>query len=324
MEHLTPLERVERILAAGADQLGGEACPELVVQLVGEGRVTRPASTSPSEGCWRRSSCSASSTRPGTSTRTPPRPSSGPPTSWPQGAGRSPVPSRCSPWTPSRCPCAPGRPARSTCTRRRWPRTATRPSCAAGDPSRGPRRAPVRRRPGHRRRRPRPPRGALRTPGSGVRVVLPRRVPGVPGRRPRRRAGPGRPGPDGRRRPPRPAGRADAAGRGRRHPGRGLRCVHRRPARRPDRRRPGGGTAAVRPAAVDGRRRRSPSDAPFSTQDPLFRCGHGCRCRSSGQGRALARATPPYQCALGLGVRSNVSRSHATRPNVGRYPEAHS
>ncbi|WP_380174764.1 glycoside hydrolase family 3 protein [Kineococcus sp. DHX-1] len=40
VEHLAPLERVERILAAGADQLGGEACPELVVQLVGDGRVT--------------------------------------------------------------------------------------------------------------------------------------------------------------------------------------------------------------------------------------------------------------------------------------------
>lgn len=39
VEHLSPLERVARILAAGADQLGGEACPELVVQLVREGRV---------------------------------------------------------------------------------------------------------------------------------------------------------------------------------------------------------------------------------------------------------------------------------------------
>ncbi|MFD6179020.1 MULTISPECIES: glycoside hydrolase family 3 protein [unclassified Isoptericola] len=40
VEHLTPLDRVERILAAGADQLGGEACPELVVELVRAGRVT--------------------------------------------------------------------------------------------------------------------------------------------------------------------------------------------------------------------------------------------------------------------------------------------
>ncbi|MFE6969799.1 glycoside hydrolase family 3 protein [Isoptericola sp. NPDC057653] len=40
VEHLTPLDRVERILAAGADQLGGEACPELVLELVRAGRVT--------------------------------------------------------------------------------------------------------------------------------------------------------------------------------------------------------------------------------------------------------------------------------------------
>ncbi|MEW1960297.1 glycoside hydrolase family 3 N-terminal domain-containing protein [Kineococcus sp. NPDC059986] len=39
VEHLSRLERVERILAAGADQLGGEACPDLVVQLVRDGRV---------------------------------------------------------------------------------------------------------------------------------------------------------------------------------------------------------------------------------------------------------------------------------------------
>jgi len=39
VEHLTPLERVEKILDAGADQLGGEACPEHVVELVRSGRV---------------------------------------------------------------------------------------------------------------------------------------------------------------------------------------------------------------------------------------------------------------------------------------------
>ncbi|MDJ0371728.1 hypothetical protein QMK19_19100 [Streptomyces sp. H10-C2] len=38
-EHLGRLTRVERILDAGADQLGGEACPELVVELVRSGRV---------------------------------------------------------------------------------------------------------------------------------------------------------------------------------------------------------------------------------------------------------------------------------------------
>ncbi|SKC79095.1 glycoside hydrolase family 3 protein [Krasilnikoviella flava] len=40
VEHLAPADRLEKILAAGADQLGGEACPELVVELVRAGRVT--------------------------------------------------------------------------------------------------------------------------------------------------------------------------------------------------------------------------------------------------------------------------------------------
>ncbi|MEU2199384.1 glycoside hydrolase family 3 N-terminal domain-containing protein [Isoptericola sp. NPDC019482] len=40
VEHLAPVDRLEKILAAGADQLGGEACPELVVELVRAGRVT--------------------------------------------------------------------------------------------------------------------------------------------------------------------------------------------------------------------------------------------------------------------------------------------
>ena len=39
LEHLTPLERVERVLEAGCDQFGGESCPELVVELVRAGRV---------------------------------------------------------------------------------------------------------------------------------------------------------------------------------------------------------------------------------------------------------------------------------------------
>ena len=39
VEHLTPLERVEKVLQAGCDQFGGEACPELVVELVRSGRV---------------------------------------------------------------------------------------------------------------------------------------------------------------------------------------------------------------------------------------------------------------------------------------------
>ncbi|WP_327175636.1 glycoside hydrolase family 3 C-terminal domain-containing protein [Streptomyces sp. NBC_01335] len=38
-EHLSEAQRVEKILAAGCDQFGGEARPELVVRLVEEGRV---------------------------------------------------------------------------------------------------------------------------------------------------------------------------------------------------------------------------------------------------------------------------------------------
>lgn len=40
LEHLDELSRVERILQAGCDQFGGEARPELVVELVEQGRVT--------------------------------------------------------------------------------------------------------------------------------------------------------------------------------------------------------------------------------------------------------------------------------------------
>jgi len=39
VEHLTPAERMEKILDAGADQFGGEACPELLLELVADGRV---------------------------------------------------------------------------------------------------------------------------------------------------------------------------------------------------------------------------------------------------------------------------------------------
>lgn len=39
-EDLSRVDRVHRILAAGVDQLGGEFCPELVVELVESGRVT--------------------------------------------------------------------------------------------------------------------------------------------------------------------------------------------------------------------------------------------------------------------------------------------
>lgn len=40
VESLTPVERVKKILDAGVDQFGGENCPELVIQLVKEGKIT--------------------------------------------------------------------------------------------------------------------------------------------------------------------------------------------------------------------------------------------------------------------------------------------
>jgi len=40
VEHLTPLERLKKALDAGVDQFGGEACPELVVELVQRGQVS--------------------------------------------------------------------------------------------------------------------------------------------------------------------------------------------------------------------------------------------------------------------------------------------
>ncbi|MCA0295698.1 MAG: glycoside hydrolase family 3 C-terminal domain-containing protein [Actinobacteria bacterium] len=40
VEHLDPASRMERILAAGADQFGGEECVELLLELVASGRVS--------------------------------------------------------------------------------------------------------------------------------------------------------------------------------------------------------------------------------------------------------------------------------------------
>jgi beta-glucosidase-like glycosyl hydrolase len=40
VEHLDPHQRMERILAAGADQFGGEECVEVLLDLVAQGRVT--------------------------------------------------------------------------------------------------------------------------------------------------------------------------------------------------------------------------------------------------------------------------------------------
>jgi len=39
VEHLTPRERMKKVLDAGADQFGGEACPELLLELVADGEV---------------------------------------------------------------------------------------------------------------------------------------------------------------------------------------------------------------------------------------------------------------------------------------------
>ncbi|WP_025157821.1 glycoside hydrolase family 3 protein [Leifsonia aquatica] len=39
VEHLTPRERMKKVLEAGADQFGGEACPELLIELVESGDV---------------------------------------------------------------------------------------------------------------------------------------------------------------------------------------------------------------------------------------------------------------------------------------------
>ena len=39
VEHLSREERIEKALAAGVDQFGGESCPELIVELVRSGRV---------------------------------------------------------------------------------------------------------------------------------------------------------------------------------------------------------------------------------------------------------------------------------------------
>jgi beta-glucosidase len=40
VEHLNPQERALKVLHAGADQIGGEACPELITALVRDGRLT--------------------------------------------------------------------------------------------------------------------------------------------------------------------------------------------------------------------------------------------------------------------------------------------
>lgn len=40
VEHLSPRERMKKVLDAGADQFGGEACPELLLELVADGDVS--------------------------------------------------------------------------------------------------------------------------------------------------------------------------------------------------------------------------------------------------------------------------------------------
>lgn len=39
VEHLSPRERMKKVLDAGADQFGGEACPELLIELVESGEI---------------------------------------------------------------------------------------------------------------------------------------------------------------------------------------------------------------------------------------------------------------------------------------------
>ncbi|MCB0562712.1 MAG: glycoside hydrolase family 3 protein, partial [Phaeodactylibacter sp.] len=40
VEHLSEVERVLKVLKAGVDQFGGESCPELVLELVENGKLT--------------------------------------------------------------------------------------------------------------------------------------------------------------------------------------------------------------------------------------------------------------------------------------------
>ena len=40
VEHLSVAERAQKVLEAGVDQFGGEACPEVIIQLVREGKVS--------------------------------------------------------------------------------------------------------------------------------------------------------------------------------------------------------------------------------------------------------------------------------------------
>ena len=51
VEHLSVPERAQKILEAGADQFGGEACPEVIIQLVREEKSVRYASINPFADC---------------------------------------------------------------------------------------------------------------------------------------------------------------------------------------------------------------------------------------------------------------------------------
>ena len=59
-----PRERMKKVIDAGVDQFGGEAIPEMLVELVRAARSPRSASTSRRDASCARSSCSASSTQP--------------------------------------------------------------------------------------------------------------------------------------------------------------------------------------------------------------------------------------------------------------------
>ena len=255
VEHLSELERAQKIIDAGCDQFGGESRPELVVELVRSGRVSEaridavgaPAAAGEVRARTVRPARSSTST-----TRW--RPSAAP-TSWPRARPRSGPRSSGSP---------PPTPARRRC---RWP-PSRRSTSRTSAPAAAARLGTAGRRPGRRRPGRAAAQRALRTAPGRVRVVLPRRLAGVPrgGARPDRRDLPA--GADDRRALPGPAGhRAGDRRRRGRTAGR-VRRQRRRRRRRPARPGPGPGAAAVRPAVVHGGRRGQPQRRPVRHRRP--------------------------------------------------------
>ncbi len=95
VEHLTPRERMLKVIEAGVDQFGGEACPELLVELVADGSIAEERIDVSAAGCCARSSSSACSRIPSW-TRMPRTRSSGARSSVPPARLRSALPSPCS------------------------------------------------------------------------------------------------------------------------------------------------------------------------------------------------------------------------------------